>query len=127
MENNSIDIDSLKTFINDALNESGKIALSYFRKVRDLSLKGDSSPVTLVDKEIEKFLREKISSSYPTDNITGEEYDTLDKNSNVHWIIDPIDGTRSFVAGKYDFGTLIAIVENNEAVSYTHLTLPTKA
>ena len=59
MDNNSIDIDSLKTFINDALNESGKIALSYFRQIRDLSLKGDSSPVTLADKDIEKFLREE--------------------------------------------------------------------
>ena len=117
MDNNSIDIDYLKAFINDALNESGKIALSYFRQIRDLSLKGDSSPVTLADKDIEKFLRERISSSYPTHNITGEEFDTLDNNSNVHWIIDPIDGTRSFVAGKYDFGTLIAIVENNEVIA----------
>ena len=48
-------------FINNVLDESGKIALKYFRQIRDLSLKGDLSPVTLADQEIEEFIRARIN------------------------------------------------------------------
>jgi len=116
MAENSVDMNMIKAFVNKVLDDSGKIAMGYFRQIRDLSLKGDSSPVTIADKEIETFLREKISSTFPTHNITGEEFETLDNNSNINWIIDPIDGTRSFVAGKYDFGTLLTVVNNKKVI-----------
>ena len=116
MVENSLDINLIKTFVNEVLDHTGKIAMSYFRQIRDLSLKGDSSPVTSADKEIETFLREKISSTFPSHSITGEEFATLDNNSNINWIIDPIDGTRSFVAGKHDFGTLLTVVKDNKVI-----------
>ena len=61
-------------FINDILDNTGKIALKYFRDIKDLSLKRDMSPVTKADKEIEKYIRTQILNHYPNHNIVGEEY-----------------------------------------------------
>ena len=103
-------------FINKVLDESGKIALNYFRQIRDLSLKGDASPVTLADKDIENYIRTKIISNYPSHNIIGEEFENIKGEEDITWYIDPIDGTRSFVAGKHDFGTLLAVVLEEELI-----------
>ena len=103
-------------FINNVLDESGKIALKYFRQIRDLSLKGDLSPVTLADQEVEEFIRARINEIYPEHNIVGEEFKDHRASSQYTWYIDPIDGTRSFIAGKYDFGTLIALRKNEELI-----------
>ena len=114
MENSQIF--KLEEFVNDVLDFSGKIALENFRKIRDMSLKGDSSPVTKVDMEIEQYIRTRILEKYPNHKITGEELDYVDGSENVTWYIDPIDGTRSFVAGKHDFGTLLAVVKEEELI-----------
>ena len=114
MENNQIS--KLEEFVNDVLDFSGKIALENFRKIRDMSLKGDSSPVTKVDMEIEQYIRTRILEKYPNHKIIGEELDYIDGSENVTWYIDPIDGTRSFVAGKHDFGTLLAVVLEEELI-----------
>ena len=106
----------LTAFINTVLDESGQIALKYFRRIRNLSLKGDLSPVTLADQEIEEFIRARINEIYPEHNIVGEEFKDHRASSQYTWYIDPIDGTRSFVAGKHDFGTLIALVINDELI-----------
>ena len=111
-----INNDEFEHFINETLDLSGDIALSYFREIRDLTLKGDLSPVTKADEDIEKFIRTKISEKYPNHKIIGEELADFNGSENVTWYIDPIDGTRSFVAGKHDFGTLIAIVNNGELI-----------
>ena len=103
-------------FINGILDLSAAIALKNFRKIRDLTLKGDLSPVTKADEEIELFIRCKISEKYPSHKIIGEELGNFEGSENVTWYIDPIDGTRSFVAGKHDFGTLIALVINDELI-----------
>ena len=103
-------------FVNEILDLSGEIALNNFRKIRDLTLKGDFSPVTKADEDIEKFIRGKILEKYPSHKIIGEELDDFEGSENVTWYIDPIDGTRSFVAGKHDFGTLIALVINDELI-----------
>ena len=102
-----------ESFINKVLDESGKIALNYFRQIRELSLKGDASPVTLADKDIEDYIRSQIISKYPSHNIIGEEFENIKGEEDITWYIDPIDGTRSFVAGKHDFGTLIAVTKDN--------------
>ena len=103
-------------FINKVLDESGKIALNYFRQIRNLSLKGDASPVTLADKDIENYIRTQINLKYPSHNIIGEEYENFKGGEDITWYIDPIDGTRSFIAGKHDFGTLIAVVKGNHLI-----------
>ena len=106
----------LEKFINETLDLSGEIALNNFRKIRDLTLKGDLSPVTKADEEIEQFIRNKIFEKYPTHKIIGEELEDFEGSENIIWYIDPIDGTKSFVAGKHDFGTLIALVINDELI-----------
>ena len=103
-------------FINEILDLSGEIALNNFRKIRDLTLKGDFSPVTKADEDIEQFIRDKIFEKYPNHKIIGEELDDFKGSENITWYIDPIDGTRSFVAGKHDFGTLIALVIDDELI-----------
>ena len=85
-------------FVNEILDLSGEIALSNFRKIRDLTLKGDFSPVTKADEDIEQFIRDKIFEKYPSHKIIGEELDDFEGSENITWYIDPIDGTRSFVA-----------------------------
>ena len=107
---------SLINFCNETLELSGKIALTYFRDIRELTIKGDESPVTLADKQIEQVIRREIQKSFPGHNIIGEEFEIVDNSSDYTWYIDPIDGTRSFVAGKNDFGTLIALVKNEEII-----------
>ena len=80
-------------FINGILDLSGAIALKNFRKIRDLTLKGDLSPVTKADEEIEQFIKGKISAKYPSHKIIGEELGNFEGSENVTWYIDPIDGT----------------------------------
>ena len=104
-------------FVNDILDNTGKIALKYFRDLKDLSLKRDMSPVTKADKEIEKYIRTQILNHYPNHNIVGEEYKEVVGTENITWYIDPIDGTRSFLAGKHDFGTLISLVIEGQLVA----------
>ncbi len=103
-------------FVNELLDQTGVIALDYFRNTRNLSLKGDHSPVTRADQEIEELIRTSIQAKYPTHNIVGEEYEDVRSTSDITWFIDPIDGTRSFVAGKHDFGTLIGLMHGDNLI-----------
>ena len=108
---------NFEIFVNDILDNTGKIALKYFRDLKDLSLKRDMSPVTNADKEIEKYIRTQILNKYPNHSIVGEEYKEVVGTENITWYIDPIDGTRSFLAGKHDFGTLISLVIDDNLVA----------
>lgn len=103
-------------FVNKLLDETGEIALKNFRNKRSLSLKGDDSPVTNADREIEKVIRLGIQNKFPTHSIVGEELEDLKNVSNFKWFIDPIDGTRSYIAGKRDFGTLIGLMEGDRLI-----------
>jgi histidinol phosphatase-like enzyme (inositol monophosphatase family) len=108
--------DEFINFVNKLLDETGEIALKNFRNKRSLSLKGDDSPVTNADREIEKVIRLGIQNKFPTHSIVGEELEDLKNVSNFKWFIDPIDGTRSYIAGKRDFGTLIGLMEGDRLI-----------
>ena len=69
--------------------------------------KGDSSPVTEADKGSELLIRERLAESFPDDAILGEEFPDQIGTSGFRWILDPIDGTKSFIHGVPLFGTLI--------------------
>ena len=73
--------------------------------------KADGSPVTEADKAAERYLREQISLAFPTDAIIGEEEDDRGGTSGRTWIIDPIDGTKSFTNGVPLYGTLLAVTD----------------
>lgn len=83
------------------------LAMSYFRKGLSIETKADYSPVTQVDRAVEEKLRNLIAAGFPGDGILGEEYGETGGTGNGIWIIDPIDGTRSFISGHPLFGMLI--------------------
>ena len=103
-------------FANNLADESEIIIKKYFRTFLNVDSKEDKSPVTIADKEVELKIREIIKTNYPEHGILGEEFDQTNIESEYIWVIDPIDGTRSFIAGHKDFGTLIALVYNNKPI-----------
>ncbi|MBW4329994.1 histidinol-phosphatase [Stakelama sp. CBK3Z-3] len=84
----------------------------YYRAEHGLEMKGDDSPVTLADKAAEAAMRALIVAECPMDSIVGEEEDAREGSSGRTWVLDPIDGTRAFIAGRPIFGTLIALLDN---------------
>ena len=88
---------------------AGDITLSYFRKQPETSTKSDGSYVTIADREAEAYLRGQISERFPDDGIVGEEEGETEGRSGRRWILDPIDGTFSFVHGVPFYGVLIAL------------------
>lgn len=100
------------TLANDLADEAGKIIRPYFRAPLEVENKADESPVTIADKKVEEHLRQIIETKYPDHGIIGEEFGTKESKSPYIWVLDPIDGTKSFIAGRPTFGTLIALCEN---------------
>ena len=84
----------------DAGREAGRITLEHFRR-DDLHVerKGDDSPVTVADRRAEEHLRRRIAEAFPEDGILGEELAERPGASGFRWILDPIDGTKSFIHG----------------------------
>lgn len=81
----------------------------HFRAVTH-ELKGDNSPVTIADREAEDAMRAILMAEYPQDAIIGEEFAQHEGRSGRTWVLDPIDGTISFLAGRPIFGTLVALL-----------------
>lgn len=92
---------------------AGKISKQYFRNQIGASFKDNASLVTEADLRIEEALSEYIHNTYPTHSILGEEYGLTQKQSDYVWVIDPIDGTTSFMCGKPTYTTLIALLYQN--------------
>ena len=100
----------LSVFFEELVEVVRPIALAHFRTPLSIEQKGDLSPVTIVDQQIEAVLRDMISARFPEHGIVGEE--TADRAGTGYvWYIDPIDGTKSFISGMPLFGTLVALVE----------------
>ena len=109
-------LDELISFANFLADESAIIIKQYFRNPLKIDEKEDDTPVTIADKKTELKIRELIETKYPNHGILGEEFASSNIDSEFVWVIDPIDGTRSFIAGHKDFGTLIALLHNNKPV-----------
>lgn len=92
------------------------IALRYFRQPLAIDSKADDSPVTIADREIEAAIRERISKSYPDHGILGEEHGRSGVDRDFLWVIDPIDGTKSFISGMPTFGVLIALLHKGAPI-----------
>lgn len=103
-------------FAVEAAFRAGRLALSYFQTGLAIDKKSDDSPVTLADKNGEALLREIIGARFPGHAIVGEEMGASDKDSSHRWILDPIDGTRSFVHGVPLFGVLLALEIDSDPV-----------
>ena len=92
------------------------IVLSYYRGTIPTEVKADRTPVTAADREAETRMREMIEESFPTHGILGEEHGAVRLDAEYVWVLDPIDGTKSFITGKPLFGTLIALVHRGRPV-----------
>jgi fructose-1,6-bisphosphatase/inositol monophosphatase family enzyme len=103
-------------FLRACLQEAGTLAVSQ-RGQRVADVKADHSPVTVVDKQVENFLIERISSRYPTHQILSEESGLHTAQSTTYsWIIDPIDGTRSFASGLPIWGVSIGVLREGQPI-----------
>jgi histidinol-phosphatase len=97
--------------------QAGKITLRYFQSDLLVDRKADDSPVTIADRETEAFLRAALSERYPDHAILGEEEGlTGVATSSYRWILDPIDGTKSFIRGVPLYGVMMALLREHEPV-----------
>jgi histidinol-phosphatase len=94
----------------EAARQAGRITLEYFRR-DDLQVqrKADDSPVTAADRRAEEHLRRRIAEAFPEDAVLGEELPDRPGSSGFRWILDPIDGTKSFIHGVPLYGTLVGV------------------
>lgn len=127
-------IDQYLTFAHQLADVAGDIIRPYFGAHGQAEAKTDESPVTIADREAEHAMRKMIERAYPEHAIYGEEFglqlaasaavpslvpfqptthhSPLTAHLTYTWVIDPIDGTRAFIAGRKEWGTLIALCEN---------------
>jgi histidinol phosphatase-like enzyme (inositol monophosphatase family) len=99
----------LLDFAHQLAWQAGKITLRYFQTDIRPDLKADDSPVTAADRECEQYLRAAIRERFPSHAVLGEEYGESNPGSSQRWIVDPIDGTRSFVRGVPLYGVMIGL------------------
>lgn len=103
-------VEGLRAFAEQLADLARPLALAHFRTPLGIEWKADLSPVTVADRAVERALRAAIAARYPAHGILGEEEAAVGIDRDVVWVVDPIDGTKSFVTGLPLFGTLIAAV-----------------
>jgi histidinol phosphatase-like enzyme (inositol monophosphatase family) len=112
----SAELKALMDFAVGLARDAGEITNRYFKGSFVAERKADNSFVTAADREAEKHLRTSIEEAFPEDAILGEEDGEKPGRSNRRWILDPIDGTYSFVHGVPLYGVLIGLEIDGEAV-----------
>jgi histidinol-phosphatase len=107
--------------VADLARIAGDIALGYFDQARRSRLpvdyKGDGSPVTVADRNAEAAARDWVERRFPNDGFLGEESGAVRISARRRWIVDPIDGTKSFVRGVPLWGTLVAVAEGDAVLA----------
>ncbi len=89
--------------------QASKLIREHFQTGVSVDRKADSSPVTVADRSAEELLRREIETHFPDDGIVGEEFGDKAGTSGYRWILDPIDGTKSFISDVPLFGTMVAV------------------
>jgi histidinol-phosphatase len=116
-----IDLDPFFTFALDAAWQAGQRTLAHFQVGVDVERKSDHSPVTIADRTAEQVLRELIATAYPDHAILGEEFGEHARESSFRWVIDPIDGTQSFIRGVPLYGVLVALeIDGTAQIGVAH-------
>src|SRR6195256_2098039 len=106
-------------FVNELASVSGETILPFFRTaltVEDKGRSGSFDPVTAADHAAETGMRSLIRRTFPDHGIIGEEYGRERADAEYVWVLDPIDGTKSFISGMPAWGTLIALLRSGEPV-----------
>jgi histidinol phosphatase-like enzyme (inositol monophosphatase family) len=115
---------SVHTFLDfavDAAHQAGRVALGYYHAGTAVERKADSSPVTAADRDAERLLRRLITARFPSHSILGEEFGAEDRDQAYRWILDPIDGTKSFIHQVPLWGVLVGlVVEGVPSVGVAH-------
>jgi len=110
-------VGDLRPFLKHLVGITGPLALEWFnRPDLEVQRKADRTIVTEVDKRIEEVLRAEIAKEFPGHGILGEEHADTDVDAEFTWVVDPIDGTQSYVSACPLFGTLIALRRGTEAI-----------
>ncbi len=104
----------LLEFAVELSDKAGEITLKYFQGQLVVETKPDTSPVTIADREAEAYIRQAIESRFPHDGLIGEEFGDTRTKAKRRWIIDPIDGTFSFIHGVPLYGVLIGVEQADE-------------
>ena len=110
-------------FAHQLADTSGEVIRPYFRQRLDVTDKRPIvhgqpvfDPVTEADKNAEKAIRALIERERPDDGILGEEFGEKTGTNGLRWVLDPVDGTRAFINGRHEWGSLIALEDNERAV-----------
>ena len=112
-------MDALSGFLDfaiDAAWQAGRLTLAHYQTVVNVERKPDRSAVTVADRDAETLLRRLIEQRYPNHAIVGEEFGSDQRDARHRWILDPIDGTNSFVRGVPFYGVLVALEIDREPV-----------
>ncbi|MFM8410468.1 MAG: inositol monophosphatase family protein, partial [Alphaproteobacteria bacterium] len=100
----------------EAVDLAGRFALGHFGREIEVERKADASPVTVADRGAEEILRRHLAQAFPDDGQLGEEHGESPGRSGRRWILDPIDGTQSFVRGVPLWGVLVGLEEEGRCV-----------
>lgn len=112
-----MDLAPYRTFITRLARESGDFIRPHFASdTLAVEHKSDDSPVTLADRGAEELLRRLIAQTYPDHGVIGEELGDDRPDAEFVWVLDPIDGTKSFITAVPLFGTLIALLHRGQPV-----------
>jgi histidinol phosphatase-like enzyme (inositol monophosphatase family) len=106
----------LRDFAADLAWQAGKLTLHYFQTGLTPDLKADQTPVTVADRASERLLRELIEARYPAHSILGEEEGETRPGASYRWILDPIDGTKTFVRGVPLYAVLVGLERDGEPI-----------
>jgi len=102
-------LSDLRAFATELAYLAGRATLRYVQTDVGVELKEDQSPVTIADRSAERLMRELIEQTYPHHSILGEEEGETRPGASFRWILDPIDGTKSFVAGVPMYTVLVGL------------------
>jgi histidinol phosphatase-like enzyme (inositol monophosphatase family) len=110
-----VNLDPFRQFIRELASVSADVILPYFaNRECGLELKADESPVTLADRNAELAMRRLIEQRFPGHGIVGEEFGTVRGDAEFVWVLDPVDGTKSFITAVPLFGTLIGLLHEGK-------------
>jgi inositol-phosphate phosphatase/L-galactose 1-phosphate phosphatase/histidinol-phosphatase len=111
-----VELDRFLAVAIDLADAAGEAIRPYFRQPLAVDDKPDRSPVTAADRAAETAMRQLIARRFPTHGIIGEEYGREREEAEFVWVLDPIDGTKSFISGVPLFGTLIALARRGRPI-----------
>lgn len=112
-----MDLTPHRTFLTELAQASGELIRPYFcNPALQVETKGDATPVTAADRGAEELLRRLINAKFPAHGIIGEELGSERADAEFVWVLDPIDGTKSFITGVPLWGTLIALLHQGQPV-----------